>query len=205
MMNVRRSFSFLLLLAAGFASAGCSNPASRRSQIWIWDDMKKQAKYKAQTRSPFFADGRASRLPVEGTIAQENPQPDTAYTTGRTGEGRYVTHNPEALDQATLALGQAKFDVYCTPCHDRTGGGRGIVPVKTNWPAADLRQGRVKALVDGELYDVVSQGRRSMPASRFQTSARQRWAIVGYLRMLQRGGDRAWRAVPAATPIGPGQ
>lgn len=192
----RRTAKLLLVAGAGLALSACSNFPSRQPPIWVWLDMKKQDKYKAQTSSPFFADGRASRRPVEGTVAQEWYKTDEAFSTGVAADNTYVAKNPLPLNRETLAQGQAKFNIYCAPCHDRTGSGRGIVPAKVTWVPGNLHDERIVNFVDGELYHVVSMGRRTMPGYRFQVSEKDRWAIVAYVRALQ----RSWRGTMSDVP-----
>lgn len=190
----RPAAALVLMLSA--LLGGCSNFPSRQPPIWVWWDMKKQDKYKTQAESAFFADGRASRAPVAGTVAQELYRPDRAFATGIGPDGNYVAQNPLPITKETLLQGQRKFDIYCAPCHDRTGSGRGIVPAKAVWVPGNLHDERIVNFVDGELYHVITNGRRSMPGYRFQISEKDRWAIVAYIRALQ----RAWRGTMADVP-----
>jgi mono/diheme cytochrome c family protein len=179
----------LLLAAATMLLAGCSNFPSREPPIWFWPDMKKQDKFKPQMSSVYFSDGRTSRRPVEGTVSRESYRADLPYSTGRNADNTYVARNPEPLTKETILRGQSKFDVYCTPCHDRTGSGRGVVPNKATWVPGNMHDDRVVNFVDGEIYHVISNGRRTMPGYRFQIPEKDRWAIVAYVRVLQ----RSWR------------
>jgi len=195
-MQHRRTALFLLVAAASSVLGACSNFPSRQPPIWVWFDMKKQDKYKPEMSSAFFADGRASRRPVDGTIAQETYRPDAAYSTGAAADNTYVARNPEPLTKATLLRGQAKFNIYCAPCHDQTGSGRGVVASKTTWVPGNMHDDRVVNMVDGEIYHVATMGRRSMPGYRFQISEKDRWAIVAYVRALQ----RSWRGTMTDVP-----
>jgi len=194
-----RTLAAVATAALSLFAAGCSNFPSRDPQIWVFPDMKKQDKVKFETSSPFFADGRGSRRPVDHTIAQETYRPDTAYATGIADDGTYVAKNPEPIDHETLVRGEAKFNVYCAPCHDRTGSGRGVVPAKTTWVPGNLHDERIVNFVDGEIYHVVTSGRRSMPSYRFQISEKDRWAIVAYVRVLQRAWLGKLNEVPPET------
>jgi mono/diheme cytochrome c family protein len=196
MMNLRLP-ALLALAAAGIGLAGCSSFPSRSPQVWIWDDMKKQPKYKSQLSSPFFADGRASRRPVEGTVSEEGYRADESRATGVAAGNVYVARNPQPLTRETLLRGQAKFNVYCAPCHDRTGSGRGIVALRSGWLPGNLVEDRIAAMVDGEIFHVATMGRRTMPGYRFQVSDEDRWAIVAYVRALQRARRATIHDVPA--------
>jgi mono/diheme cytochrome c family protein len=188
-MQTRRTAQLLLVVAASALLGACSNFPSRQPPVWVWFEMKKQDKYKAQMEAPFFADKRTSRRPVEGTMSQEQYRADLPYATGVAADSTYVARNPEPLNKETLLRGQAKFNIYCAPCHDRTGTGRGVVPAKAVWVPGNLHDDRIVGYVDGEIYHVISNGRRSMPGYRFQIPEKDRWAIVAYVRALQ----RSWR------------
>jgi len=164
--------------------AGCSD-VRRTPPFELWPDMKHQGKYMPQGASYFFADQRASRMPVEGTVSREDLQ-DEAFTTG-IADGRYIGMNPLPISAETLKLGQGKFNIYCTPCHSRVGDGKGMVALRTpTWQPSNLHDPRIKAQSDGEIFHTVSFGKSSMPAYRFQIAGRDRWAIVAYVRALQR-------------------
>lgn len=195
-LSRRRTALTLLVVAVSALFSSCSNFTSRQPPIWVWWDMKKQAKFKPQAETTFFQDGRTSRRPVEGAIAQETYVVDVAYSTGAEG-GKYLARNPEPMTRDLLALGQTKFNVYCSPCHDRTGSGRGVVPTKAIWVPGNLHDERIVNYVDGELYHVISQGRRSMPGYKYQIAEKDRWAIVAYIRALQRSWRGAMTDVPA--------
>src|SRR4051794_25621481 len=175
-----------LLALAAVALSGCAGQTSRSTSIEVWPDMKRQDKGKPQQESKFFGDHRASRMPVPGTVARGFLKEDDAYFTGVLAN-QYIGKNPETMNIELLKLGQMKFNTYCSPCHDRTGKGKGIVALKEpTWQPSNLQEDRVKAMVDGEIFNVITLGRRSMPSYRFQITEQDRWAIVAYLRALQR-------------------
>ena len=181
-----RTLTAAAVAAVSLFGTACSNFPSRGTPVWVFPDMKKQDKVKFETTSPFFADGRGSRRPVLHTVSQETYQADLPYSTGIAADGTYVAKNPEPIDRDFLLHGQAKFNVYCSPCHDKTGSGRGIVAAKSNWIPGNLHDERIVNFVDGEIFHVITTGRRSMPSYRFQIAERDRWAIVSYVRVLQR-------------------
>lgn len=193
----KRAALTLGVLALAALSSACSNFPSRQPPIWVWFDMKKQDKYKPQMKSEFFQDGRVSRQPVADTVAQELHRPDQAYSTGITEAGLFVAKNPEPITRELLERGQQRFNIYCAPCHDRTGAGRGVVPTKAVWVPGNIHDERIVGFVDGELYHVIANGRRSMPSYRFQISEQDRWAIVAYVRALQRSWKGSINDVPA--------
>jgi mono/diheme cytochrome c family protein len=175
--------------------AGCAGP-QRSGPIEVWPDMDRQEKYKAQTESALFSDGRSNRRPVEGTVAVGHLKEDTVYTTG-VENGQWIGKSPVAVSGDLLKRGQQRYNIYCSPCHDRTGQGQGIVPKKATWIPTNLMEERVAAMPDGEIYSVISHGRRSMPGYKYQVVEADRWAIVAYVRALQRSSLGTVEDVPS--------
>lgn len=157
--------------------------------------MKQQPKYLPQAESGFFGDGRALRRPVPGTVARGFLKEDEAFYSGK--QGAAYAANPLPLDGATLARGQERFNIYCAPCHDQTGSGQGIVAQRASWLATNLTEPRIQHMADGEIFDIVSHGKRTMPSYRFQIAERDRWAIVAYVRALQRAATGTLDDVPS--------
>jgi hypothetical protein len=174
-----------LIIAASLLLTGCMGMTSRQPPLEVWPDMDRQPKYRAQQESRFFGDKRASRMPVPGTVARGFLHEDEAFHTGVVNN-QYIGRNPVPIDAELLRLGQMRFNTYCSPCHDRTGSGRGLVPQRATWIPTSLLEERVLKMNDGEIFNVVSYGRRTMPPYRFQIVDRDRWAIVAYVRALQR-------------------
>lgn len=184
----------VLLTLAGLSA--CSS-VQREPPIQVWDDMKLQNKFKAQQESEIFADHRDSRVPPAGTVRRDDLEQDTVYYTGMTGD-MYVGKNPVPMTMDLLKKGQAKFGTYCTPCHDRTGTGQGIVPTRVPaWQPSNLMDDRIVQFADGEIFNVITNGRRTMPPYKYQISVEDRWAIISYLRVLQRAAHGSMADVPA--------
>ena len=194
-----RPAALLLLIASLILSliaiSGCSSSPARTPPVEVFADMDHQPKYQPQAASAFFADGRASRAPVPGTVARGHLKEDDAFYRGVVGE-HYVGENPLSLDMEALRRGQERFNIYCSPCHDRAGTGRGIVAMKSAWLATDLTSEPVRQMADGELFSIITAGRRSMPGYRFQVREQDRWAVVGYVRALQRAALGGVEDVP---------
>ncbi|HYP09412.1 MAG TPA: cytochrome c [Bryobacteraceae bacterium] len=191
-----------LATAAALLLAGCSPSGSRNSPVVIFTDMDYQHRYEPQgDRSfngakPFFGDDRASRRPVEGTIAVGHLVEDDSFATGVLNNS-YVGRNPMPVTADLVKHGQARFNTYCAPCHDRTGQGRGLVGQRAMWIPTNLLEPRVRDMNDGEIFNVITNGRRSMPPYKYQVVDRDRWAIVAYVRALQRASGASEADVPA--------
>jgi len=178
--------------------SGCSG-VQRDPPVQVWDDMKQQPKFHPQGENdvPALAgDHRDARRPPEGTVARGHMLEETAYYTGMEGE-LYVGKSPVALTPALLHQGQTKFNIYCQPCHDKTGSGQGIVPTHIpTWQPSNLTEDRVVQFADGDIFNVITHGRRSMPSYRFQIVIEDRWAIIAYVRALQRAAHSTKTDVP---------
>ena len=93
-------------------------------------NMDDQPKYKAQAKSEFFENGATMRMPVPGTVAREDLHAEHAYYQGRNADSSLVARAPVDITLDLLRRGQERFNIYCAPCHDRTGSGQGIVVKK---------------------------------------------------------------------------
>jgi len=190
----------LALIAIALLTSGCGSPLkSRKPQLEVWDDMRRQEKFKPQQESTLFSDHRANRHPVEGAVARGHLRDDDVMHTGLASPDLYAGRNPLEINAELLQLGAARFNVYCTPCHDRAATGKGAVALKAPaWQPSNLHDSRVKKMADGEIFYIVTNGKRSMPAYRFQIqSERDRWAVVAYVRALQRMSSGSVDDVPA--------
>jgi mono/diheme cytochrome c family protein len=155
-----------------------------------------QGRYDPQSQRPFFGDKRASRTPVEGTVARGFLKDDDPRFTG-VSNGQWIGRNPLPVTEDLMQTGQRRFNTYCSPCHDRTGQGRSVIAQRAVWIPTNLHESRVKQFNDGEIFSVITNGRRSMPAYRYQITEDDRWAIVAYVRALQRTTEGALEDVPA--------
>lgn len=185
----------LAVVLAALLLSGCSS-IQRDPPIQVWDDMKHQPKFKVQDESDLFPDGRSNRRPPEGAIARGHMTDESPYYTGMEG-ALYIGKNPVPVTMASIKTGQRKFNTYCSPCHDRAGTGKGIVPTRVPaWQPANLTEDRLVAAADGDIFNVITNGRRTMPAYRFQIAVEDRWAIIQYLRVLQRAAHGTANDVP---------
>jgi mono/diheme cytochrome c family protein len=195
----------LALMLGAIVLTGCGG-VQRDTPIQVWDDMKHQNKFKAQSsineeddsmKLPIFVGGRISQMPVADTVARGHLRDDSAVNTGLEN-GMFVGKLPVPVTPELLAQGQVKFNTYCSPCHDQTGSGRGIVPARVpTWQPSNLTEDRLVEAADGDIFNTITYGRRTMPAYRFQIPASDRWAIVSYVRVLQRAAHGKADEVPA--------
>jgi mono/diheme cytochrome c family protein len=173
----------LLVACAALALLpACRGKTSSRPPLHLISDMLRQPKYRPEGASAFFADHRAMRPPVEGTVARGHLDDDGA---------------PQpTLTEALLRRGHERFDIFCSPCHDRTGGGHGMVVQRGYPPPIDLHSERVRTLPDAELFHTIGSGVRNMPGYAVQIPAADRWAIVAWVRVLERSQHATVADVP---------
>ena len=161
-----------LVLASLVFAAGCRQK------------MADQPALRPLQASEFFEDGRASRPLVEGTVARGHLHEDTAVATGKSG-GQFIEAVPMSVTRRTLERGHERYDIFCSPCHDRLGTGAGMV-VQRGYPRPpSLHIDRLRDARVGYLYDVIASGFGRMPNYASQVPPEDRWAIVVYLRALQ--------------------
>jgi hypothetical protein len=146
--------------------------------------MHDQPKFKPQQENEFFADKRAARPPVEGTIARGTLKEDKAYFTGKK-DGKDVHTLPFKVTKEILKRGQERFQVYCTPCHAYTGNGDGMVVRRGFKAPTSLHTEALRNAAVGHFVDVMTNGWGQMPSYATQVPIEDRWAIAAYIRALQ--------------------
>ncbi|MEF8795776.1 MAG: cytochrome c [Salinivenus sp.] len=189
---------FLLGLFAVVLLAGCRGRQSEAPPIHPHLAMDFQEKFQAQTYNPLFEDKASMRTPPTGTVARGQLRANSELFEGRTENGEYVENIPVAVTRPLLERGQDQYNVYCTPCHGRSGNGNGII-MQGDYgytPASSYHVERLRQVTDGYLYDVIANGVRNMPAYAQQIPVRDRWAIVSYIRALQRSQYARPEALP---------
>lgn len=188
---------YLMIIFISFAVMSCirGNP-SEKTPIHVNPDMDDQPRYDAQEESPFFANGAAMRRPVPGTIARGDLHHDKAYFEGKGSGGEVVQDAPLYFSKNILERGRERYDIYCAPCHSRVGDGQGTVVQRGYIPAPSFHQDYMREYSDGHIYDVISNGIRNMPSYKHQIPVDDRWAIVGYVRALQRSQNAREEDLP---------
>ncbi len=178
----------LAVVLPGLALAGCvvRGCTSSRPPIHINPSMDNQPKLLAQTESTFFYDGASMRAPVPGTVARGELRADPALFEGKDPGGGFVAESPVPVDDAVLERGRERYTIYCAPCHDVRGDGRGILFRRGNVPTASFHQDKIRQYPDGQIFDVITNGVGLMPAYRWPIPPRDRWAIVAWVRALQK-------------------
>jgi mono/diheme cytochrome c family protein len=175
---------------------------SSKPPVHLFFDMDVQPKFKGQRANPAFADGRAARHPIEGTVARGELLDDDAVVLGKAG-AEWVAEVPVPITADLLARGRDRFGIFCATCHGLSGDGHGPVALRAQsleegtWtPPSDLHAEPAFSRPPGHLYNSIRLGIRNMPAYGPQVPVGDRWAIVAYVLALR----RSWHATAADVP-----
>jgi mono/diheme cytochrome c family protein len=160
-------------------------------------DMHDQPKIKAYRASDFFGDGRGMRPLPEGTVARGDLRDDDLLYTGKVN-GQPVDEFPFEVTRAVLERGHDRFNIYCSPCHGRTGLGNGMIVQRGLKPPPSFHEDRVQKLAVGYYFDVMTNGFGVMQDYRAQVAPEDRWAIAAYIRALQYSQHATVDDVPEA-------
>jgi mono/diheme cytochrome c family protein len=176
--------NFLLCFALGVTS-GCDML-----------DMYDEPRFEPLEASTFFDDGTSARPLVAGTVARGDLRDDEALYSGKL-DGKYVTELPVELTRALLMRGEERFNIYCSPCHGRVGDGNGMIVQRGfRRPPSFVSTDRLLNAPLGHFYDVISNGFGAMPSYASRVEPHDRWAIVAYIRALQRSQNGSIDDVP---------
>ena len=218
---------FLIFLLTGLAIVavfGLRGQKSTGSPIEVFPDMVRQPKVRAQAPLGFFADGRGARVPVAGTVpmgyempqASSEPSPGAEtvpgemntqphlgfsggtdyYSTGKMGTN-WGTGLPMTLTEKLIERGQQRFNINCAVCHGMTAAGDGITKQYGLATVVTLQDERIRKMADGEIFNTITHGKNTMLAYGPNITVNDRWAIIAYLRALQRSQNATEADVPA--------
>ncbi|CAM2995641.1 c-type cytochrome [Rariglobus hedericola] len=187
---------------------GFRGSLSTRSPLEVFPDMDHQAKYKPQAESKFFADGRADRPRAAGTVAYGRTvdapdahflKADTVLFEGKDSKGAWVAGYPSAVTidpSKLLERGQDRYTIYCAPCHGAVGDGNGITKQYGMGATPTYHDERLRTVANGELFNVITHGKGNMLSYADKLSAEDRWAVIAYVRALQRAAHATAADVP---------
>jgi mono/diheme cytochrome c family protein len=215
---------FILIGVAIVAVFGFRGQKSTGSPIEVFPDMVRQMKVRAQAPLAFFADGRGSRPPVQGTvpIGYEMPKPNSAaspgappvpselnvrmhtgfsegtdyFNTGKMGTN-WGDGFPLPVNGDLMERGKQRFNINCSACHGYTAAGNGITKQYGLTTVVSLQDERIRKMSDGEIFNTITNGKNTMMAYGPNVSVTDRWAIIAYLRALQRSQNATEKDVPA--------
>lgn len=207
MRNVYLVTAFLVVLAVsvlGFRGTSFTSPPMDVFPEWAFPGMKYQPKLRPQSGSDFFADGRADRMPPEHTVMRGMLREDDQLYLGRDGTGGFARGFPASLavDLNFVQRGRDRYTVFCAPCHGALGDGNGITKRYGMGSTPTYHDDRLRKMAEGELYNTITNGspNKNMLPYATKLTPEDRWAVVAYVRALQRAqtGTAADVTDPAA-------
>jgi mono/diheme cytochrome c family protein len=172
------------LVFAAIALSGCRQ------------DMHDAPSYDPLQASPFFANGAASRTLVANTVARGQLREDELFYTGKLN-GQAATEFPMPVTADLMARGQERFNVFCSPCHGRTGQGNGMIVQRGFRQPPSYHEERLRNAPVGYFFDVMTNGFGAMQDYAAQVPPADRWAIAAYIRALQLSQGASVADVPA--------
>lgn len=202
---------FVFLIAAVISIFGFRGSLSEKTPIEIFPDMDRQAKYKPQGENSFFEDGRNDRPAPVNTVARGNYLNyeqvfsedfedtllgNTSFLQGKNPDGTWVAKLPIKVDYSLMELGREKYEIFCTACHGQAGDGNGVTK-PYGILATSYHDDRLRNEADGYIYDVIANGKGLMYGLKDRLTPEERWAVVLYVRALQRSQNASSADVPA--------
>jgi len=196
------TLAFLCLLT--ISVMGFRGMNSTLPPIEVFPDMDRQAKFKPQAPSKFFGDGRADRLPVPGTVPHgrgvvADPdflRADDTHYAGKNADGSFVRGFPVEVNAALLRKGGERFQIYCQPCHGALGDGQGITKQYGMVATPSYHDDRIRNMAEGEIFNTITHGKNTMSSYADKLSPDERWAVIAYVRALQRAHHATIDDVP---------
>ncbi|MBF0431081.1 MAG: cytochrome c [Fibrobacteria bacterium] len=197
-MNNRYTHKCFVVLVSALLSvlvfSGCRGQKSTKPPIHLVLNMDNQEKFRAFGENTFYPDGRAMRPLIPGTVPRGHLNLNEAYYNGIIDS--VFVNNPVKITPAIMTHGQDRFAIYCTVCHGALGDGNSIMKQKGFTPSPSYTDPRILGMKDGQIFDVITRGVRTMPAMSSQVPVADRWAIVAYVRALQKSGNASLQDVP---------
>lgn len=193
-------YVFLFICVLTVSVMGFRGQRSTKPPLEVFPDMDRQPKYLPQGESAFFADGRTDRPLPPGVVARGDLRADGELYTGKDASGKFIARFPASVkvDARLLERGRQRFTIYCAPCHGALGDGNGITKQYGMGATPTYHDDRLRNLPDGEIYNVITNGAKTMLPYADKIVPEDRWAVVAYVRALQRAQLGTPNDVPPA-------
>lgn len=192
MRNVYLVTLFVGVLAVsvlGFRGTTFTLPPMDVFPEWAFPGMKHQPKLRPQGESSFFADGRADRLPPPHVVRADLPLRDDDHLyQGKLADGSFAPSIPAKLnvDVKFIERGRDRYQIYCLPCHGAAGDGNGVTKRYGMGATPTYHDARLRTMADGEIFNTISVGKNTMLPYADKLIPEDRWAVIAYVRALQR-------------------
>lgn len=188
------------VVVATVGALGFRGSISTRPPLEVFPDMDRQSKFQPQAASSFFADGMTDRPIPAGTVARDMIVGDDHFVLGRDDNGEFAKTFPDnvSIDNQLFDRGRERYEIYCAPCHGLSADGKGIV-TQYGWGLpANLHSDLIRNQPHGEIYNTITNGKNTMYPLGDKIDPADRWAIVAYVRALQRSQNGRMSDVPAS-------
>ena len=191
MRNVYLVTAFLVVLTVsvlGLRGTKFTKPPMDVFPEWAFPGMKRQSKYKPQTESKFVADRRVDRPIPAHTVSRDPLRNDDALYEGKAADGSWLRGFPSALtvDARMMERGRDRFTIYCQPCHGSVGDGNGITKQYGMGATPTYHDPRLRDMAEGEIFNTITHGKGNMQTYADKLLPEDRWAVILYVRALQR-------------------
>jgi mono/diheme cytochrome c family protein len=192
----------LVVSVLGFRGTKFTAPPIDIFPEWAFPSMEHQPKLRPQSVNAFFADGRTDRTPPARTVARGMLRVDDHLYRGKDAGGAFAPGMPAGItiDLPFMQRGQHQYQIYCAPCHGVTGDGNGITKRYGMGATPTYHDQRLRSMPEGEIFNTITNGKNTMLPYADKIGPEDRWAVVAYVRALQRAqqGTAADVADPAA-------
>lgn len=195
------AFAVVLTVSVlGLRGTKSANPPMDVFAEWAFPGMKRQPKPRPQGESRFFADGRADRPLPAGVVSREALRNDAALYEGKASDGAWLRGFPSAItvDGKFILRGQERYAIYCSPCHGGVGDGNGITKQYGMGATPTYHDARLRDMAEGEIFNTLTHGKGNMLPYADKLVPEDRWAVILYVRALQRAQTGTTADVPAA-------
>lgn len=195
MRNVYLATAFLVVLIIsvfGFRGTSFTHAPMDVFPDWLFPGMKQQPKVRTMGPSVFFADGRADRLPPPGVVPASQPlRADDALYLGKNADGSWVKGFPASVsvNMKFLERGRERYMIDCSPCHGAVGDGNGITKRYGMGATPSYHDDRLRQMPEGQIFNTITNGLApvyNMPPYADKLNPEDRWAVIAYVRALQR-------------------
>jgi mono/diheme cytochrome c family protein len=188
----------------GFRGREFTRPPMDVFPEWMFPGMKDQPSHAQQAESAFFADGRSDRIAPPNTVATSRGpagQPlrsDRFLYLGKAPDGSWARGFPAAVrvDMELLERGRDRFTIYCEPCHGAVGDGNGVTKRYGLGATPTYHDDRLRAMAEGEIFNTITNGKGEMNPYGDKLAPADRWAVIAYVRALQRAQHSTLADVP---------
>jgi len=197
-------YTLAFLVVTALSVLGFRGSFSVRPPVEVFPDMDHQPFYKPQAGSKFFADGRADRPVPAGTVPRGRSvatdpdflRADDFLYRGQKADGSFAAGFPVEVTEVLMHRGQDRYQIYCAPCHGALGDGNGITKQYGMAITPTYHDDRLRTMPEGEIYNTIANGKNTMMGYADKLSPQDRWAVVAYVRALQRAAHGRLDDVP---------